>query len=115
MESTHKTTSTVANYPKGSHPNSDQVMRKTAIFKKIEKLNDTQRQQLLFLIEQMERGENIDKLLTQKDSISSLTEFQGSSVMQKSENNTIGLMGARIEHKHELRIRILSTWGHIQV
>lgn len=49
-------------YPKGSHTSFDAQMRKTDIIKKIEKLNDTQRQQLLYLLDQMEKGETIEKI-----------------------------------------------------
>lgn len=97
-------------YPKGSHPSPDAQMRKTAIIQKIEKLSDTQRQQLFFLLEQMEKGEPLEKVdmkfLSPKPVVAKHT---------KQYNEDHPKMVPERSTKNELRIRVLSTWGHIQV
>jgi hypothetical protein len=97
-------------HAKDSHPSFDTQMRKTDIMMKIEKLNNTQRQQLFFLLEQMESGkafEKIDmKFLSPKPTmVKSTKPVSEASVKLESERS----------YKNEIRIRALSTWGHIQV
>ena len=103
--------SSISEYPKGSQPSLDTQMRKTDIIRKIEKLNETQRQQLIYLLDQMERGEAIDqidlKFLSPKPTMAKSKHSQSSEFTSK-------LISERT-NKHELRIRVLSTWGHIQL
>ena len=116
LESTNKTKSTSRSYPKGSHPSSEQGLRKTSIYKKIERLNDTQRQQLLFLIEQMESGQPVNKILSEQPLMSSMMpSTTGEMKNQTQEQPKISMMGVYNSDKHEIRIRVLSTWGHFQV
>lgn len=94
-------------YPKGSHPSTDAQMRKTDILKKIERLSDVQRQQLFFLLEQMEKGENLEKI-DMKFLSPKPTMAKGHTIASKR------LVSERAE-KNEIRIRVLSTWGHMQL
>ena len=100
----------ISEYPKGSHTSFDAQMRKTDIIKKIEKLNDTQRKQLMYLLDQMERGETIDQI--------DMKFLSPKPAMAKSKHSPGELASKLIPertNKNELRIRVLSTWGHIQV
>ena len=116
LESTNKTKSTSRSYPKGSHPSSEKGMRKTAIYQKIERLNDTQRQQLLFLIEQMERGEPVNKIMSEQPLMSSIVPSVADATKnQTQEQPKLSMTGVYNADKCEIRIRVLSTWGHFQV
>lgn len=112
QEHTAEENSAPVEYPRGSDQLLDAQMRKTTIIKKIEKLSDTQRQQLFFLLDQMEKGETIDKIdlkfLSPKPAMVKSTK-------QSTEEKTYLKFMSERSQKNELRICVLSTWGHVQV
>jgi hypothetical protein len=103
--------SEVSSLPKTTRHSVDSQMSKTNIIRKIENLSDNQRNQLLLLLEMMEKGQPMEKI-----DMGFLSKEKSATMQPKKEikpDSPKRIM--KIPKRNELRIRVLSTWGHIQV